>query len=352
MLNKITSLIITLTIIKISSVKIRTKCIENLLKSKTKNKKCLIRTYDTSGNIIQYVKACKRGKICYEGDYNYGYCGKYTNPLVIGDKSKTDQECLSGNRKGKRCRGLGDGAYCKDSSQCDRNYYCSFIDNTCRINDDYCFSDEQCEIFKVCTFNSTDDYNEGKGKCVDIGSIEIGKFSVNKWACESGYSIYDKDNKGFICAEIISKDKYCYNNNFTNLYSCNITVNTGDGNVLYSNYVCNTDEKYLDVNGNAVCLNNGYSNSFKKYLSVLKNLKKKVKVNKSQGFPNVNDRRFHGENKNIKKAYFYVKYYQFAGKENDEEYNCIVDYFIRQYLNSGFLKFRILIFIFSVFLLF
>ena len=100
MLNKITSLIITLTIIKISSVKIRTKCIENLLKSKTKNKKCLIRTYDTSGNIIQYVKACKRGKICYEGDYNYGYCGKYTNPLVI-DKEGTVKRISDISEKAK-----------------------------------------------------------------------------------------------------------------------------------------------------------------------------------------------------------------------------------------------------------
>ena len=80
-------------------------------------------------------------------------------------------------------------------------------------------------------------------------------------------------------------------------------------------------------------------------------MKKKVKVNKSQGFPNVNDRRFHGENKDIKKAYFYVKYYQFSGKENDKDYDCIVDYFIRQYLNSGFLKIRIFGFILWVFLL-
>ena len=352
MLNQITFLIITLTTIKISSEKIRTKCIENLIKSKTKNKKCLIRTYDLAGNIIQYVKACKRGKICYEGDYNYGYCGKYTKPLVIGDKSKTDQECLSGNRKGKRCRGLGDGAYCKDSSQCDRNYYCSFIDNTCRINNDNnCFSDEQCEIFKVCTFTTIGDYENGKGKCVDIGSIDTGEFSVNKWACKSGYSIYDNNNNKFICAEIISNDKYCFIDNSINLYSCTIKANIND-EIINDNYICNNDEKYLDVNGNVVCLNNGYFNSFKKYVSVLNNLKKKVKVNKSQGFPNVNDRRFHGENKHIKKAYFYVKYYQFAGKENDEDYNCIVDYFIRQYLNSGFLKFRILLYVCSVFLLF
>ena len=343
MINHLSFLLITLSSLNLTLQKIRTKCLENLIKNNPKNKKCLIRTFDSSGNIIQYVKACKRGKICYEGDYNYGYCGKYANPLVIGDKSKTDQECLSGNRKGKRCRGLGDGTYCIDSSQCDRNYYCSSIDKTCRKNNDFCLFDEECDIFKVCTNTSLNNSNNEKGKCVDIGSIETGKFSSNEWACKSGFS--DKDS---ICSDIVSDDKYCYSTN--NGYYCDIKSNNGSG-ISITNFTCSNDEKLLDVNGNVVCKNKGYFNSFKKYVSVLNNLKKKVKVNKSQGFPNVNDRRFHGENKDIKKAYFYVKYYQFSGKENDKDYDCIVDYFIRQYLNSGFLKFRIFGFILWVFLL-
>ena len=202
MSNPLFLLIIILINLKTFLLKIRTKCIENLLNPKSKNKKCMIRTYDKAGNIIQYLKGCKKGKICYINEEdNYGYCGKYIKPLVIGDKSKTDQECLSGNRKGKRCRGLGDGANCINSSQCNRGYYCDFTDNTCRINPTYCFSDEQCNIFQVCTFTNKSNYNNGKGECVDIGSIDNGDFSVNKFACKSGFS-YMNSNGEFICSEI------------------------------------------------------------------------------------------------------------------------------------------------------
>ena len=337
--------ILLLIILNSTLSKIRTKCIETLLRTKTKNKKCQILTYDKSGNKIQYVKACKRGKICYISDNNYGYCGKYSPPLVIGDKAKTDQECLSGNRKGKRCRGLGEGAFCTNTSQCNRGYYCSYADNTCQKNPTYCFSDEQCDIFQVCTFTSKENYHEAKGECVNIGSLKNGNFSVNKFACESGYS-----DINFICSEIISVDKYCYINS-NNMYNCQIK--SFDGNKITNNiFLCREDENYLDVNGNVVCLNKGYYNSFQRYLSVLNYRKNKVKKDKSQGFPNVNDRRFHGENKHIKKAYFYVKYYQFSGKEDDDDYNCIVDYFIRQYLHGRFIQFNKVLFLSFAFLLF
>ena len=329
------SLLILLS--SLTSSKIILKCRKKELK-KVK-KKCII-TYKDGEDTIKYVKACKKGKICKMDKHNYGYCVKRTEPMVQNSKCRINEECPSNICEKNKCSYKINGKSCFLHSECNINSYCDPIKHKCTSKKkDECFLDEQCDLFQICDFENKEDYFKGKGKCVNIGEKEDGVFSANKFACQSGFI-----NKDFICDTIESISNCELNEEKGGKYYSKITSKRCNKSDI--DYFCNYDENYFNSKGEFKIYHNEYHKYFTDYVNLIKKYRNKVKSKSPNAFPNVGNRRFHGEQKYIRKAFFYIKFPNFIGEDK-----CFVNFFRGQYLFSGFIYFSKAWIFFFVFIL-
>ncbi len=321
-----TQIFLYLIFLSFSIEKIILKCRKKDLKKA--KKKCIV-TYNLGEDTYKYVKACKKGKICQMNNYNYGYCVKKADPIVPNSKCNINEECPSNICENNKCSYKNIGQKCYLHTECNNDAYCDPISLMCKAKSDNCFLDEQCNIFQICDFNSKNSYLKGNGKCVDIGTKEEGEFSINKFACKSGFI-----NKNFQCDTINSVENCQL---IDGVYYSKI-ITSLNPNVDY--YFCKYDENNINSNGDLLIYHDKYHTYFNNYLVMIERKKNKVKKNSIKGYANVGLRRYHGEQKNIRKAFFYVNYPAFI-----DEDDCIINYFRGQTLNSKFMKVKFYVFL-------
>ena len=316
-----------LILISFSFEKIILKCRKKDLKKA--KKKCIV-TYNLGEDTYKYIKPCKKGKICQIKNYNYGYCIKKANPIVPNSKCNINEECPSNICENNKCSYKNIGEKCYLHTECKYDSYCDPINLICKAKNENCFIDEQCKIFEICDFNDKNSYSKGNGKCIQIGSKENSNFSINKFACKSGFI-----NKNNQCDTISTVEK-CVLGDDGLYYSNIISTLIPNG----ENYYCKYDENNINSNGDLMIYHNKYNTYFNNYLVMIERKKNKVKNNSINGYPNVGLRRFHGEQKKIRNAFFYVIHPAFI-----DEDDCFVNYFRGQILNSKFRKVNFYVFL-------
>ena len=328
-----TQIFLYLLFFSFSLEKIILKCRKKDLKKA--KKKCIV-TYNLAEDTYKYIKPCKKGKICQMKNYNYGYCVKKTDPIVPKSKCNINEECPSNICENNECSSKNIGQKCYLHTECSNDAYCDPINLICKAKSNNCYLDEQCNIFQICDFNNEDSYSKGIGECVNIGSKNEGDFSINKFACKTGFI-----NKNFKCDTIVSVENCILNDNgfyYSNIKS-SLIPNGED-------YYCKYDENYINSNGDLLIYHNKYNTYFNNYLVMIERKKNKVKNNSIKGYSNVGLRRYHGEQKNIRKTFFYVMYPAFI-----DEDDCIVNYFRGQTLNSKFRKVKFYVFLIFILLI-
>ena len=142
-------------------------------------------------------------------------CRKKFTELFIGSKCNYNQECFSNKCENNVCVSVPNN--CTNNFGCDPGFYCDEEENKCKKmgqkndncthdeiwGDDFFTTDEDI-IFGNCSYGFVCNNN----KCVEIGSLEDGKFSDNKFACKN-FLVHNG-----VCTEIIpgemDEDGNCY----------------------------------------------------------------------------------------------------------------------------------------------
>lgn len=132
---------------------------------------------------------------------NVGSCKEFSNVprLYPGETCIKNAECLNNRCVNEICVGLPENSECLHHSDCDLGLQCYKQKCTPFLHEG---STEQCQTSeqkdaRLCDPNLAC----GDGKCVQLGSLPIGAFSEEMWACQSGFNFYDFPSKKFKCQE-------------------------------------------------------------------------------------------------------------------------------------------------------
>jgi hypothetical protein len=150
--------------------------------------KCISNDYneETKEIIVMLGEKCSNDKICE------GVCVKKFNELLYGSICNFNEECLSNKCENNICSANPNN--CADYYDCEPGYYCDEEKNICKkmgqkddkcthvpFNDEDFFITDEDLIFGTCSYGLVCN-NE---KCVEIGSLEDGEQSDNKYACKN-----------------------------------------------------------------------------------------------------------------------------------------------------------------------
>ena len=162
---------------------------------------CYLSQPSSDGDTITYyLSACSKGKYCQESNikYTYNLCTKRNSLLSTGKKCSVGNECQSGICEGEKCSLRAEGSLCETDSNCEPNLFCDdsratpkcspYIDEDkkCKIIDEY--NAKPCKAGYICA----------NGKCIQQFSLNNGNITDNKFACKSNFMYKGK------CAEVVS----------------------------------------------------------------------------------------------------------------------------------------------------
>ena len=177
------------------------------------------------------------GNICPNDMVCEFICVKKSTELFIGSKCNYNQECFSNKCVNNVC--ISDPNNCTNDFGCNPGSYCNEEENKCKKmgqkndscthdeiwGDDFFTTDEDI-IFGNCSYG----FVCNNKKCVEIGSLEDGTGSDNKFACKN-FLVHNG-----VCTEIIpgdmDKDGYCQYSpknepDITLKYECPTSISEG-----------------------------------------------------------------------------------------------------------------------------
>lgn len=152
---------------------------------------CLKTNKNAEGKLINYsVRLCPSGKVCLdrsEGENDTKVCKEPEDEKSSeGEYCEEQDDCYRGICKERKCVVLKNEESCNKSEECQNHFYCDKNNNTCRqlkSEGDECESDDECDYFQYCAFNSADK----KAKyCLLQYSYNAGKYVSNEKICRSG----------------------------------------------------------------------------------------------------------------------------------------------------------------------
>lgn len=220
--------------------------------------KCMTYDWNEEQNEIIYMigEKCSNDKVCNR------VCVKKFTELFFGSRCNYNEECLSNKCEKNVCS--SNTKNCYDYYDCEPGYYCNQEDNTCKKmgqkdencthlnfdDDDFLTTDED-KIFGTCSYGLVCNNN----KCVEIGSLEDGVKSDNKYACKN-FVVYNDECTSLVAKEM-DEDGYCYyspenNQTITLNYECPYTLSDG---------------KYINYGKKIIENWNNFVNKYKKVLN-------------------------------------------------------------------------------------
>ena len=340
----------------ISKIFSRLKCVTSLTGG------LLDSCYAKDVNNIAYVSKCKKGKICMNkndmiesrsinnleifqnviSDLNLGQCVPFPMPLFIDDACVVNEECASKNCDGGKCK---EPEFCTDDLQCDYGKFCDCHRNYGRTykciklqkegND--CADHNDCGKFMLCHKEEND--NQNGGTCMKIGSIPNGDKTNHDMLCKSGFRI-DRE-----CREI-TENSICYSNSSDpNKFISNYTLDDVSNNTKECKQIDIDDSYYPEYSRSKIEAFYDYKNLLDEEYDEMEN---------DDVMWNWNNNRYHGDNKELKKKYFFYLHPEFYGKYDnfDDEMDCIIDYLRQKELNISINKIsKLLLLLFTLFLI-
>lgn len=133
-------------------------------------------------NKVYTVQTCRQPLVCNTGEGAFPWhCNKYASTRVPGEYCEDAAQCVGGKCEKSLCRGYSEGFECAQDKECDYGLYCHGGTKKCRKTleeGSKCAAEEKCGPFLVC--NET---------CIQMGSLENNKTTVDNRACKSYYSL-------------------------------------------------------------------------------------------------------------------------------------------------------------------
>ena len=274
--------------------------------------KCQTSDFNEDKNEVTIMigKKCSNDKICER------YCVKKFTELFIGSKCNYNEECLTNKCENNICSSKPEN--CSKYYDCDPGYYCNKDDKTCKKmgqkndecthkifgDDDFLTTDEDL-IFGTCSYGLVCN----KNKCVEIGSLEDGAESDNKFACKN-FVVYNGVCTGLEARDMDEKQN-CY-------YSPK-----NDLDVILS-YKCPysfSEEKYINL-GNSII--EKWNKFVKSYNEVLKKIEQDKFIRKKE----LNNM-LYLENKKLIDNANNIGFLEYI---YDFEQNCIKDFIYNMYI--------------------
>ena len=311
------------------------KCTDDL-----KVKTCLLRTKESNGDYTNYVKKCPKNKSCAPIDEDVSQCIKVDGLLEDGEKCKLNEECESKNCVDEKCSYISDGGKCTGNFQCGKSSYCKSSGDTSSCaplvgKDGTCVKNSDCKFGLLCNGRTL--------VCTEMFSLNDGEVSNNDLLCKSGkvFNIGNNGQTGYVCASTKTVNSTCTQvNSNDNTYVCGISYNIA-GTDIPAQIKCD-DYGYCPVQSD--------SNELKEYIKVFQEELKDLSDDDINDIHvSTSTRKLLGNNKKVTKAYVNFKYFYQIGDNDDSD--CIRDYFIRYEKSSFIFTSFVLLFTFILLLI-